>query len=90
MEFFWGEAFIFTKCFRCKPIFFRGMTQFFRGKPYFTEVFRGECNFRQSSGVRRKGKSSTGGAPILNVIALYQERIKGAEKASPIHTLFHR
>ena len=25
------------------------------------EVFRGECNFRQSSGIRRKSKSSTGG-----------------------------
>ena len=35
------------------------------------EVFRGECNFSQSSGVRRKGKSSTGGggAQILNEIA---------------------
>ena len=25
------------------------------------EVFRGECNFSQSSWVKRKGKSSTGG-----------------------------
>ena len=37
------------------------------------EVFRGECNFRQSSGIRRKSKSSTGGGrggvPILNAIA---------------------
>ena len=36
------------------------------------EVFRGECNFRQSSGIRRKSKSSTGGwggVPILNAIA---------------------
>ena len=61
MEFFGGEALIFTKFFKCKDIFFSGMTEFFRGKPYFMEVFRGECNFRQSSGVRRKGKSSTGG-----------------------------
>ena len=34
------------------------------------EVFRGECNFCQSSGIRRKSKSSTGGGggglPILN------------------------
>ena len=29
--------------------------------PYFIEVFRGEYNFIQSSGVRRKGKPSTGG-----------------------------
>ena len=60
MEFFGGEALIFMKSSMCKPIFFRGMTQFFRGKPYFMEMFRGECNFSQSSGVRRKGKSSTG------------------------------
>ena len=38
------------------------------------EVFRGECNFRQSSGIRRKSKSSTGGGggggvAILNAIA---------------------
>ena len=29
-------------------------------KPYLMAVFRGECNFIQSSGTRRKGKSSTG------------------------------
>ena len=34
------------------------------------EVFRGECNFSQSSGVRRKGKSSTWGARIFIAIAL--------------------
>ena len=33
------------------------------------EVFRGECNFSQSSGVRRKGKFSTGRFRILNAIA---------------------
>ena len=35
------------------------------------EVFRGECNFCKSSGIRRKSKSSTGGGgvPILNAIA---------------------
>ena len=37
--------------------------------PYFLEVFRGDCNLSQSSGVRRKGKSSTRGIRILNVIA---------------------
>ena len=51
MEFFGSEALIFTKFFRGKPIFFTDMTQFSRG----------ECNFSQSSGERRKGKSSTGG-----------------------------
>ena len=54
MEFFGGEALIFTKFFRCKPIFFTDMTQFFRG----------ECNFSQSSGERRKVKSSTGGGGV--------------------------
>ena len=44
MKFFGGEALIFMKFFRDKPIFFRG-----------------ECNFSQSSRVRRKGKSSTRG-----------------------------
>ena len=36
------------------------------------EVFRGECNFCKSSGIRRKSKSSTGGGgggPILNAKA---------------------
>ena len=69
MEFFGGEALIFTKFFMGKPIFFRDMTQFFRGKPIFMAVFTGECNFSQSSGVRRKGESSTGGVRILNAIA---------------------
>ena len=62
MEFFGGEALIFTKFFRGKPIFFTDMTQFFRG----------ECNFSQSSGERKKVKSSTGGGGevrILNAIA---------------------
>ena len=41
------------------------------------EVFRGECKFSQSSGVRRKGKSSNGGgtdikcnSPLLDQITL--------------------
>ena len=61
MEFFEGEAVIFTKFFRGKPIFFRGPkdANSSRVTPYFMAVFRGECNFSQSSGVRRKGKSST-------------------------------
>ena len=42
-------------------MFFRGMSQFFRGKPIFMEVLGGECNFSQSSGVRSKDKPSTGG-----------------------------
>ena len=36
------------------------------------EVFRGESNFSQSSGVRRKDKSSTegeGGVQLLNAVA---------------------
>ena len=40
------------------------------------EVFRGECNFSQSSWVKRKGKSSTqgggGGVRILQVNAIAQ------------------
>ena len=38
------------------------------------EVFRGECNFSQSSWVKRKGKSSTGGGGvrILQVNAITQ------------------
>ena len=66
MEFFEGEVLIFTKFFR--------VNQYSSGvNPYFMEVFRGECNFSQSSGVRRKGKSSTGGGGvrILNAIAHY-------------------
>ena len=41
MEFFGGEALIFTKFFRGKPKFFRGMTQFFRGKPIFYGSLQG-------------------------------------------------
>ena len=40
------------------------------------EVFRGECNFSQSSGVRRKGKSSTGGVRILNAIAQWSLHLR--------------
>ena len=54
MEFFGGEALILTKFFRVDP-YSSGVN------PNFMEVFRGECNFSQSSGIRRKGKSSTGG-----------------------------
>ena len=55
----------FTEFFRRKPIFFRGKPTF------FMEVFRGECNFSQSSVVRRKGKSSNGewGRRIFNATA---------------------
>ena len=61
MEFFECEALLFTEFFRRKPIFFRGKPTF------FMEVFRGECNFSQSSVVRRKGKSSNGeGGQIFN------------------------
>ena len=35
MEFFGGEALIFTKFVSGKPTFFSGMTQFYRGKPVF-------------------------------------------------------
>ena len=35
MEFFGGEALIFTKFVRGKPLFVSGMTQFYRGKPIF-------------------------------------------------------
>ena len=52
MEFFGGEALIFTK-------FFRGTCILQGVNLFFMEVFKGECNFSQSSGVRRKGKSST-------------------------------
>ena len=38
MEFFGGEALIFTK-------FFRGMTQFFRGKPIFHGSLQGGKQF---------------------------------------------
>ena len=41
MEFFGGEALIFTKVLSGKPIFFRGMTQFFRGKPIFYGSLQG-------------------------------------------------
>ena len=54
MEFFGCEALFFMELFRHKPIFFRGKPTF------FMEVFGGECNFSQSSVVRRKGKSSNG------------------------------
>ena len=54
MEFSECEALIFTEFFRRKPIFFRGKPTF------FMEVFGSECNFSQSSVVRRKGKSSNG------------------------------
>ena len=61
MEFFGCEALIFMELFRHKPIFFRGKPTF------FMEVFVGECNFSQSSVVRRKGKSSNGeGGQIFN------------------------
>ena len=64
MEFFGGEALIFTEFFRHKPIFFRGKPKF------FMEVFRGESNFSQSSVIRRKGKSSNGeGGRIFNATA---------------------
>ena len=54
MEFFSGEALIFTKFFRVDPYSSEV-------NPNFMEVFRGECNFSQSSGIRRKSKSSRGG-----------------------------
>ena len=54
MEFFGGEALIFTKFFRVDP-YSSGVS------PNFMEVFRGESNFSQSSGIRRKSKSSAGG-----------------------------
>ena len=61
MEFSECEALIFTEFFRRKPIFFRGKPTF------FMEVFGSECNFSQSSVVRRKGKSSNGeGGQIFN------------------------
>ena len=45
--------------------FFRGRVKdmkFVGGEALiFTKFFRGECNFSQSSEVRRKGKSSTSG-----------------------------
>ena len=48
--------------------FFGGEKKFFRVDPYSSgvntnvlEVFRDECNFSQSSGIRRKSKSSAGG-----------------------------
>ena len=53
MEFFGVEALISQN----SP----GVNPYSSGvSPYFMEVFRGECNFRQSSGIRRKSKSSTG------------------------------
>ena len=54
MEFFGGEALIFTKFFRVHP-YSSGVNR------NVLEVFRGECNFSQSSGIRRKSKSSAGG-----------------------------
>ena len=62
MEFFGGV--IFAKVFIGKPIFFRG-------KPTFYGSLQGECNFSQSSVVRRKGKSSTGGVRIFNAMAQF-------------------
>ena len=57
--------------------FFRGIVKdmkFVGGEALiFTKFFRGECNFSQSSEVRRKGKSSTrggggvGGVRILKI-----------------------
>ena len=51
MEFFGVEAFIFTKFFRGRPIFFRDIPNSSEVNPYLMAVFRGECNFGQSSGV---------------------------------------
>ena len=60
MEFFGGEALIFTKFFRVDPYSSGVNTN-------VLEVFRGECNFSQSSVVRRKVKSSNGeGGQIFN------------------------
>ena len=50
-----GGAYIFSELFRSTPIFDSSGP-----KPYLMAVSRGECNFIQSSGARRKGKSSTG------------------------------
>ena len=63
MEFFGGV--IFTKIFRVNPYASKV-------SPYFMEVFRGECNFSQSSRVRRKGKSSTGGGGVRIFNAIVQ------------------
>ena len=54
MEFFGGEALIFTKFFRVDPYSSGVNTN-------VLEVFRDECNFSQSSGIRRKSNSSAGG-----------------------------
>ena len=54
MEFFGGEALIFTKFFRVDS-YSSGVNR------NVLKVFRGECNFSQSSGIRRKSKSSAGG-----------------------------
>ena len=54
MEFFGSEALIFTKFFRVDSYSSGVNTN-------VLEVFRGECNFSQSSGIRRKSKSSAGG-----------------------------
>ena len=54
MEFFGREALIFTKFFRVDPYSSGVNTN-------VLEVFRGECNFSQSSEIRRKSKSSAGG-----------------------------
>ena len=63
MEFFGGEALIFTKFFRGRPIIFRGIS------PHFMEVFGDECNFSQSSRVRLEEKvSPQPGVWILNAI----------------------
>ena len=70
MEFFGVEAFIFTKFFRGRPIFFRDIPNSSEVNPYLMAVFRGECNFSQSSGVSPQlGWGGGGGVRILNAIA---------------------
>ena len=71
MEFFGGEALFSQTSSGVKPYSFGG-------KP----IFRGECNFSWSSGVRRKGKSSTGGPGgggvvwiLLTIIIIPQARM---------------
>ena len=70
MEFFGGEALFSQTSSGVKPYSFGG-------KP----IFRGECNFSWSSGVRRKGKSSTGGLGggvvwmLLTIIIIPQARM---------------
>ena len=61
------------------------------------EVFRGECNFSQSSWVKRKGKSSTGGGggtditgKQVNAIAQSMKSIQIEQKSTIIddHKIF--